>query len=43
MTNDSKTYPGYRGLAKGATGTVSSSPLVVKLVGNRVGVIRRPR
>jgi len=38
MTIDTKAYPGYRGLAKGATGKVFSSPLAVKL-----GVIRRPR
>ncbi len=43
MTTDTKAYPGYRGLAKGATGKVSSSPLVMKLVGNRAGIIRRPR
>lgn len=43
MTNDTKPYPGFRGLTKGATGAVSSSPLVMKLVGNRAGVIRRPR
>ena len=43
MTIDTKAYPGYRGLSKGVTGSISSSPLVQKLVGNRAGVIRRPR